>query len=337
MVDRGEMSFKGFTHGIFAQAQLVAKDGYYWVPELPKDWVHPKEDPGAPQEGPWLRERAPAFMPREVRAKAPLKRDKVNAGLHRLFASLEPSEKDVLRFAKKWGQLGRKQGLVLGSAGYAESLPYWQDEITGMQRLISLWELVRAEDVQALASYVRWQHRPRQVRIDLALREGKLHAEGARRRSERVKLTCPTDGTDLPQLVPPDLPEGISELLACDHKEHEYGTEFLADWTDGDVIAPARYYLHLEVNRHLEGHVSPVISTPDAGGKVEFWFVPDSLLASLYILFALELSDQLLPSRICRATDCRKVFVPATAKQKYCSGTCRIRADAQRRRGKARG
>jgi hypothetical protein len=337
MVDRGEMSFKGFTRGIFAQAQLVAKDGYYWVPELPKDWAHPKEDPGSPQEGPWLKERTPSFMPREVQPKTPLKRDRVNAGLHRLFADLEPSEKGVLRFTKKWGQLGRKQGLVLGSAGYAESLPYWQHEIETMKALIALWELVRTKDRKALASYVRWHSGPGQVSIYLALREGTLHPEGARQLWERTTFTCPQDRRDPAHPARVTSPQGTAELLACDHEEHRYKTEFLADWKDGDVIAPARYYLHLEVNRHLEGHVSPVISTPDKDGKVEFWFVPDTLLASLYVLFALELSDQLLPSQICRATDCRKVFVPATAKQKYCSGTCRIRADAQRRRGKAEG
>jgi hypothetical protein len=335
MAHSDAVSFKGITRGIFARAQLVAKDGYTWTDEPPEGWLQPEGDSDLSQ-GPWLRERLPAFMPPEVQVKAPLRRDRVNPGLHRLFASLQPTERDVLSFARKWGQLGRRQGLVLGYGGYAESLPYWQREIETMQRLILLWELVRTGNSEELASYVRWQTNPRQVRIDLALQYRRLHDEGARRRAERVKLTCPADRPSVEQSLSDDLPQGVSELLACGHEEHLYRSDLLGEW-NGDLIRPARYYIHQEVNKHLEGRVNPVVTTPDERGSVELWFVPDTLLASLYVLFALELSDQLLPVQICKAKDCQKVFVPASAKQRYCTNTCRIRTDAKRRRGKLQG
>jgi len=160
MAHSDAVSFKGITRGIFARAQLVAKDGYMWTTELPEGWLQPESGSGLSTEGPWLRERLPPFVPPEVKVKAPLRRDRVNPGLHRLFASLTPTEKDVLGFARKWGQLGRRQGLVLGFGGYTESLPYWQREIETMQRLILLWELVRTGNREELASYVRWQTNP---------------------------------------------------------------------------------------------------------------------------------------------------------------------------------
>jgi hypothetical protein len=120
--------------------------------------------------------------------------------------------------------------------------------------------------------------------------------------------------------------------LACEHEEHSYRADLFADWKEGDCVGPARYFLHSEVNKQLAGHVNPVITLPDSKGAVGLWFVPDTLLASLYVLFALELGGQLQEPRECAAKDCLKVFVPASSKQEYCTSKCRVRADAHRRR-----
>jgi hypothetical protein len=334
MADRHQQMFKGMNRGMFVHAQYVATDGYYWTEELPAGWERPGDDPGLEEQGPWLRERLPSWMPPELDLEAPLKK-RQKPGLHHGFAALHPEEKDILAFAGKWGHLGRQLGSRY-TRGYAESLPYWRQEIETMQRHLALWELVKRKDVLRLSSFVHWRENPRQVRIDLAFREGELNREGARRLAEGTPLTCPNDRPSASGSSSP-LPGDASEILACGHEEHPYREWLLETWEKGDVVEPARYYLHLEVNRHLEGHVSPSLTTPDKEGQVDLWFVPDTLLASLYVLLALEVSDQVLPARMCVATDCRRAFVPASAKQKYCTNACRIRADAQRRRRREQG
>jgi hypothetical protein len=216
--------------------------------------------------------------------------------------------------------------------GYGESLAYWQREIETMGRLVALWDLVEEENRQALAAYVRWEERPRHVRIDVAYQDGALQPEGARRRAERVKLLC-ADSHQTPQpKTGPRLPPGDSRVLVCADEEAPEAPWLFSEWAKGDVIAPARYYIHTEVNRHLAGRLSAALNGPDRKGKVELWFVPDSLITGLYVLFALELSEQTHPTKMCLASDCRRPFIPASGKQDYCSNRCRIRADAQRRR-----
>lgn len=325
MAKKEKTAFKGIAQAAFARGQYVAKDGYVWVPELPEDWMTPDTDPG---QGPWLRERLPTFMPAEFRD--PRSRDRQNPGLHRLFASVADNETAIRAFAKKWGQLGRKSGLVLGSGGYAESLSYWRRELDHMKRLIGLWELVRKKDAEALSPYVRWTDQPRQVSIYLALREGQLDPDGAQALANSLELVCPTDRPQPSPLL--TRWRGVAAIVACEDEEHLYRTDWFADWEEGDRLGPARYFLHAEVSKQLAGHVNPVITPPDSKGTACLWFVPDTLLASLYVLLALELGGQLLEPQECAAADCRKVFVPASSKQKYCTSMCRVRADAHRRR-----
>jgi hypothetical protein len=331
MAKSEEIAFKGIAQAMFARSLYVAKDGYAWVAKRPEESTIPDTDPG---EGPWLRERLPTFMPPENAIRDPSSRDRQNPGLHRLFASLDGNETGIRAFAKKWGQLGRKSDLELGAGGYAESLSYWRRELDHMKRLIALWELVRTRNEEALSPYVRWTPQPRQVSIYLALREGKLDPDGAQALVNSLQLVCPSD-----QPRPPLLARwrGIAEIVACGVEEHPYDANLLADWTDGEGRGPARSFLHAEVNRQLKGHVDPVITLPDKEGAVGLWFVPDTLLASLYVFFALELGGQLLEPRECLAEDCRKVFVPASTKQRYCTSMCRVRADAHRRRQKMQG
>jgi|GEM_PF-5900340 len=343
MAESQDVAFKGITRAIFARTQYVAADGYRFVRQLPAGWLTPEGDPGDPKKGPWLLERLPVWLPPEGRPASA--KDRQNPGLHRIFAGVSPTEKGVRAFAKKWGQLGRRSGLVFGiGQGYGESLAYWQRELDAMKRLIGLWELVRAGDQESLAPYVRfrthdlpWGANPRDVSIYLALSDGKLDPEGADILAEKVELVCQTDREQPPESSELELHHGSVRLFACEHEEHPYRAELFADWKEGDLVGPARYFLHDEVNRRLAGHVNPVVAFPDSQGIADFWFVPDTLLASLYVFFAQELAGQLLSVKECAAEDCRKVFVPASAKQEYCTSMCRIRADAHRRRQRLQG
>ena len=329
-----DLTFRALSRGSFAQAQYVAKDGYEWAGSLPPEWKHPADDPGRTRAGRWLRERLPTWMPPEIEIRGPLAKgnDRQNPSFHRTFAHLAPTEKAILRFANKWGHLGRNLDLAPEGRGYGESLGYWEQEIETMGRLIALWDLVEEKNRPALASYVRWEEHPPRVRIDVAYKDGALFIEGARRRAQRVTFPCEDYHTPTMKKGGPGLPSGDSRLLACGEEDWPKEEWLLAEWEKGDVIAPARYYIHSEVNRHLAGHLSAMLNGPDKKGKVDLWFVPDCLLTGLYVLFALELSEQAHPTKMCQAADCRRAFIPASAKQEYCSNRCRIRAGAQRRR-----
>jgi len=321
---------------------MVAKGRYEWTDVLPEKWITPQDDPGTEEGGPWLKERDPEWTPPEFEVRVSPTRDRENPGLHRLFARVPPTKTGVRAFAKKWGQLGRRAGLRFKPGqGYAESLAYWQQEIDAMARLVGLWELVRTGDHQGLAPFVRWTTlpeqwgaRPRRVSVCLALKDGQLDPQRAEEAAEKVELICPTD-REQPDLTRKLRPYRASaEILACEHEEHPYRAELFADWPEGDLLGPARYYLHAAVNGYLAGHVNPIVPLPDTQAKVDFWFVPDTLLANLYVLFAMELSGQLLAPKECKAEDCRRVFIPASTKQEYCTSMCRVRADAHRRRAR---
>lgn len=103
-------------------------------------------------------------------------------------------------------------------------------------------------------------------------------------------------------------------------------------WGMGESIPTSRY-LYALVSDRMRGHVHPTILPFE---ERRIFHVPDSLVAALYVVFALELSGQSLPARTCAAADCLKRYVPSGGKSRFCSDTCRKRTHArQKRRGKS--
>jgi hypothetical protein len=94
------------------------------------------------------------------------------------------------------------------------------------------------------------------------------------------------------------------------------------------VIEPARYDVCREINRQMQGHVSPAV-LPFRQGDV--YLFPDCLLAAMYVLFALEVSGKQRPAQMCR--ECGRYFVPQHGLQQYCEDRCRKRRYARQRRG----
>ena len=104
----------------------------------------------------------------------------------------------------------------------------------------------------------------------------------------------------------------------------------LERWPYGDVLEPARYWVHDQVNKQLQGHVSPQILPYQDSEILHF---PDSLVVALYVLFAVELSAGTgLPRRVCRAPDCRRAFPPHDGRQRYCTPQCQDRHGKQVKR-----
>lgn len=93
----------------------------------------------------------------------------------------------------------------------------------------------------------------------------------------------------------------------------------LQRWEFGrDVIEPARYYVHREINRAMASHVSPAV-LPFLKGQVSLF--PHDSLAALHVHFALEISGQAAPPKICGY--CGAFFVPRRSNQRYCEDRCR--------------
>ncbi len=104
------------------------------------------------------------------------------------------------------------------------------------------------------------------------------------------------------------------------------GEEVLANWKDGEVLGPTRYYVITEVNKKLAGQVNPTIL---AFGEDRLVFQPSGLLAALYTLFAMEISGEQGEQRIA-CPQCGKEFVLTRKGQRFCSTECRALAGYHR-------
>ena len=97
----------------------------------------------------------------------------------------------------------------------------------------------------------------------------------------------------------------------------------------GDVASAGRYYVHRVVNEHLRGHVNAHI-LPFRASILRF--APNSLLAAIYLRFALEVSGGRGRMRECLG--CGMEFPPSRRDQDYCGKNCRERAYYRRRTGR---
>ncbi len=165
-----------------------------------------------------------------------------------------------------------------------------------MARLLVLWDAVMLPDARLLAEVVEWRENPRQVII---------HPHGRTRPVWRKVA----DERDL-----------------AGHAPH-----LLDRWPLGDTREPVRYYVHQQVNHQLAAHVSPVVLpyAEDDGSRIVH--LPDSLLAALYVLFALEVA-QAKPTALCEYSGCPhgRVFTPTRKNQRYCHPECKRNASYHR-------
>ena len=91
-----------------------------------------------------------------------------------------------------------------------------------------------------------------------------------------------------------------------------------------------------EVNERLRGHVNPILLPPDVAEGYRIIFRPDSLLAALYVLLALEIaaateSTDASP-KVCAY--CGEVFTPTRRDQRYCKPSHRSAAHYHRKNAK---
>lgn len=100
----------------------------------------------------------------------------------------------------------------------------------------------------------------------------------------------------------------------------------------GDVAGPARLYVHWVVNEHIRGHVSPAV--PAFLERPAMRNFPDSLMAAIYLRFALDLVSPSSRESICDY--CHLPFAQGRRDKVYCSKNCKENARYHRITGKDR-
>jgi hypothetical protein len=217
-------------------------------------------------------------------------------GLFMKLADTPATEEGVVEFAAQYGVLGipihaSVDGLLqLG----AESLSAWQEEIRVMRRLLAVWQCVTSRDMKRLAEVVKWDDKGVAFQW-IVKHKGKEHVEAHR-------------------------------ILASP----EIHPERLDRFAHGDLIQPALLYLQIEINAELEKHPAPAKLLRTENGKISLYCVPDSLVAALWLQFALAI-DGNKHYKLCEG--CNRWFEVGTgtsagAKRRdarACSSTCRQR------------
>jgi hypothetical protein len=99
----------------------------------------------------------------------------------------------------------------------------------------------------------------------------------------------------------------------------------LGEWSRGDIKRPALYYLSLEANKRLINTLTPRL-LPLQGSEICLF--PDSLLATIWLMFLLEISGG---TKFIRCQSCGMYFEARDPRARFCSTRCRMRDYRKRR------
>ncbi len=242
----------------FAFIGLRPKDGYHWDYDLrPAPGLTQQEDM---PDAPWLVSVPIGSVEYSQRYSIFTEHN-----ILREFANLPHTEKAIRRFANRYGYLSdlvplyypSKVGTPDSILWAGESLQFWVDAIEELQMLVTLWDMVRYRQIEALKKYIIWKQDPKGV---LFVWRSHSRAKGSVIFSENMPFTI-TSENDSPA--------------------------FFYQLTPGEVMRPALYYIADEVRKRLAGHVNPTFFLSQQNS----YMVPDSLLSALYVLVLLEMQE----------------------------------------------
>jgi hypothetical protein len=237
--------------------------------------------------------------------------------LHRQFASLntESLETEVLRFANKYGMLGRsvfltsygeRLGIVEG-----ESIYRWRTEVEKMGVLLAIWDLIRQGDRAAgkLGQFLIWRDSDCvEVRLKWRYQEGQYEISKWDGQGKVAGFGH------------------IHEIVA----NRELEPDFFNEYQRGYVIDPAWYYLGYKLNNHLYGIRPKLVGYHER----EVAFIPRTLLDGLWLLFMLEVYGK---TRAARCGHCGQWFDFSRGSKIYCNGNCRRLACYHRKKLETKG
>jgi len=102
-------------------------------------------------------------------------------------------------------------------------------------------------------------------------------------------------------------------------------------WSKGDAKGPALYYLSLEADRRLLNALTPKLLPSQ---NSEIYLFPDNLLATIWLMFLLEISGR---TRFIQCHSCGDYFDARDPRARFCSTRCRMRNYRKRRTRKSKG
>ena len=91
-------------------------------------------------------------------------------------------------------------------------------------------------------------------------------------------------------------------------------------WSKGDVKEPALLYISVEADKRLPNTLTPVVLPFK---NCEICFLPDTLLAMIWMMFLCEISGS--TRLIVRCASCDEYFYTQDPRAKFCSTRCRMR------------
>lgn len=228
-------------------------NGYRWDNDLrlAPGSVKQKDIPDAP----WLVSQAVGLF--ELSQRYPLLSE---PNVLRDFAKLSPTAEAIQQFANRHGYLAAGDLIPLhypdgkpdNKLWAGESLQFWTKEIREMNILVTLWDMIKDKQIEALREHIIWKLDPMGVLFVWQY---------------------------------PDIPLQKGAVIASD----KIAPEPFYQWKWGEVIRPALYYLCTEINAHMQGHIN---STLFPSSEVEMYMVPDGLRSALYVLLAMEVKER---------------------------------------------
>lgn len=286
----------------------VAVDGYVWddqtqaLPTPPAEREHLNKD-----QGPWLRP-ADSSPQANARVYPVLRKPRVFRDF--IALSRDPTRDKIQAFANTWGMLTAgviRTGRHLTNGWIAaESLRDWQTALMDFRLLWETWEAVRA------------------------LLHGDSHSTSSQRNASRLlrgRITWRNRDTTVGYHA--ELPEGGFRTWVLAHPG--YHEDLLEAFKPGDVLGPARYYVHMELTERLRRRVNLVVGFTGASGHdTQMRYSPSDLVTAMYVHFALDVAGARGEERICAA--CNHPFLPRRRDQRFCGKLCRERAGYHRRK-----
>ena len=287
--------FADLTHRSLLCVWSRSEGGYRWV-----DGYHRLDDDRDP--GPWLVSEGA-----HIRRYGPLGRPR----LYRAFAKIDNPD-DAMKFASSYGRLTKGELIHPAGGGngvIGESFALWQHEARNMRFLVQIWDWVKTKNGRELAPYIWWEQEPRRVCIRFVCVAGEL----SERTSARAKTTLKRGEPVAVASTDPSFP-----------RQQLRGTPItdpavLKTWAFGDVLGPAWDYLCGEVNKKLEGHLSPQL-LPRRRDSLSF--KADSLLTALYLQLQLDMAGAADAARGCKTAGCTE---EANGRKSYCDDCQRER------------
>ena len=298
------LEFSELERGVATGLWATAVAGHEWRKDLDPVKV---VDPSVPDHGPWLVQRG-----REIRRYGVLRR----RGLLEQFARLatDPSQDRILRFADRFGMLGRDRLLLpKGAKGgrldvSGESFAVWT---TACLEFADVWSLWRAVDVLRDPDVAS----PGQIRTAERLLRDRITIK-ADRSARYDSEQSTTSGASIEfhrWLTAPEFPTQESAVLA----------KFAAS---RDYVGLAGFEAARRVNRKIEGVSPNVLALRDFSVR----FAPDTLETAIWFALGLDMARERPREQTC--AHCGIAFVQTRTNRRFCSTGCQSASAYRRRR-----